>query len=156
MPEIMREMLRRGRAQDLRSEREARGGVSECGYLGLLEPQVPCRTSCSQVITMTVGNTGERLVHPAERRAGFIREGINDDTRQLRARGVTTVQSGEKSSHMGSSCSGRPATCPLPWVKVWGGTTVPLRPPGVCQPLQPTRPSSLSFPCLGKPSCSHD
>ena len=70
MPEIMREMLRRGRAQDLRSEREARGWVSECGYLGLLEPQVPCRTSCSQVITMTVGNTGERLVHPAERRAG--------------------------------------------------------------------------------------
>lgn len=39
--------------------------------LGLLEPQVPCPTSCSQVITVTVGNTGERLVHPArERRAG--------------------------------------------------------------------------------------
>lgn len=85
-----------------------------------------------------------------------MREGINDDTRQLRARGVTTLQSREKSSHMGSSCSGRPGTCPLPWIKVWGGTTVPLRSPGVYRPLQPARPSSLSFPYLGKPSCSHD
>lgn len=85
-----------------------------------------------------------------------MREGINDDTRQLRARGVTTLQSREKSSHMGSSCSGQPGTGPMPWIKVWGGTTVPLRSPGVYRPLQPARPSSLSFPYLGKPSCSHD
>ena len=49
-----------------------------------------------------------------------------------------------------------PGTCPLPWIKVWGGTTVPIRSPGACRPLQPARPSLLSFPYLGKPRCSLD